>query len=510
MVVFLKVDLVLVNAGFRSRNTDYDCYFQQEQVFFYPSKSMYPYSQLFLLSYLHKKGFEKSRVLDLTCAINPFAALREYIHQHRPKYIGFSCILDNRFFVFDLIKCAKKLDPELKIIVGGNFFTFTAEETLKNIPEVDVVVRGEGEITLEELIRKLEKGGNLRQVNGISFRIKTGIIHNQDVQCDSDLEDFTINEDVLKYVDLIDGKYSPFLRFRNFEEQNILSVPIHVGRGCPGRCVFCIQNKRPYRTRAVESVITEIKYHMKTKNCHYFHLEDPFLCKKESFVKEFCKRINDEDLKIKWFAQTRADTKPSLIKRMAKAGCISMELGLESASPHIINNIRKNITLDQAQNLIDVCYENKIRLMVYTMISLPGEKFSDAMKTLWFLKKNKKKLRRFTGAVTVIVPGSELVEMAKQKGVLPKNYSFFDKNYKSPLSNYYDPTLPLWVEKLTPKQIHCLKERVEEMNSEKRKISKILQNNLGDFLLDWKNQDIKYKINAAKVFANFCMQKLQK
>ena len=228
--------------------------------FFQHNESMYPYSLLFLLSYLHRNNYKNARILDLSVVHNAEKQLKEYLKKNEFDVVGFTTSTENRFQTWDLIKTTKKTLPKAKIIVGGNHFTYTAEETLQNIPEIEIVVRGEGEITLLELIDSFEAKKKFNNIKGISYRKNKKIINNPDQLLEYDIDRLNIDDEVIKYADILGGKYTPFMDMRNFEFDNIKTKHVHIGRGCPGRCVFCLFHKKKYRMRTVDSVINEIKY----------------------------------------------------------------------------------------------------------------------------------------------------------------------------------------------------------------------------------------------------------
>src|SRR4030042_6560241 len=103
--------------------------------------------------------------------------LEKYIESSKPSIVltsGFTC---NAYTCVRTCEIAKIVDENIITIVGGIHFSFKSEESLINFPEIDIVVRGEGELTLVDLIKTLNKKGKLDQVKGISFRNKKTIIH---------------------------------------------------------------------------------------------------------------------------------------------------------------------------------------------------------------------------------------------------------------------------------------------------------------------------------------------
>ncbi|GEM_PF-604231 len=474
------------------------------------SNNWYPYSLLFLISYLYKNGYRNGKILDLSVTKDTKEELEKYLKDNKFEVIGFTSTTENRFLVLELIKSAKKAAPKAKIIVGGDHFTYTAKEALKAIPEIDIVVRGEGELILSELIKAFERKKSFSNILGITYRKGKKIIENLDHPLEHDLDKLNIEESASKFIVIPKGNYSPFRIMRNYEREKLKALYIHAGRGCPGRCVYCLYNKKKYRTRSVESILKEIKEKIKKYNCNVFYLHDPFLLKNKDFVIKFCNRILKENINVKWYAESRLDVDVSLIPLMKKAGCISMDFGLESCSPRVIEAIRKGINMAQAQRIIDVCKKQGIKIKLFTMISLPEETEKDALETLGFLRKNKKFIATFSKSITRIYPGSELEAMAKEKGILDKNFDWYDGTYKNPIANLMEvkyAQTPVWLENLSPEFIQRILLKYSELEKTKEPFFVPFEV-IWDYIFDWKNETLAIKINRAKNYLKIISLKL--
>jgi len=473
------------------------------------NKSMYPYSLLFLLSYLYKNGYTNGRILDLSCADDSEAELREYLKSGDFDVVGFTSTTESRFLVWDLIRATKKILPRAKIIVGGNHFTYTAELSLGAIKEIDIVVRGEGELTLLELMQIFEKGDDLSNVLGISYRKGKKIVHTDRRPAEDDLNKLNVDEGALQFIDVPNGDYSPFMNMRNYTFENLKTLPIHVGRGCPGRCVFCLYNKKKYRMRSVDSVLQEINHKIKKYNCHCFHLQDPFLVKREDFIRDFCNRLLNEKINIKWYAESRVDINPELLELMSRAGCISMDFGLESVSPRVITAINKNINVDQAETMIQECHRNKIRILMFIMVSLPDERDADSLKTLDFIKKHRDNLST-AAAITRIYPGTELERMAKERGIIDPDFDWYDRNYVNQLQDpsSEDHNVPIWLEYRSIDSIKNTLKEIDSIQISTKPLLLLVLQQLKPFLFDWKNKGLKYRIHWGKIFLRAVYLKL--
>ncbi len=430
----------------------------------YNFPKMVPISLLFLASYLHTHHI-KTKILDLSVCPSPKQELKDYLKTNHFDMVGFSGKTEGRFLTWDLIQLTKTLLPKVFIVVGGDFFTFTANQSLKTIKEIDVLVRDEGEITLLELVEALKNKKDFHSIQGISYRDHqtNEIIHNPPRPIEKDLDQFTISDDICDDVILPGDQYSPFMFLRHFEKEKLKAIPIQVGRGCPGRCVFCMYHKKKYRSRTVDSVIAEIKQKKEKYQCHTFHLQDPHLVKNIGFVREFCHRLLNENINIKWYAESRVDINHDLLVLMHRAGCISMDFGMESANDTVLAALKKGISIQQVRDVIHLCARLGIRVNLFSMFSLPDETEKEARETLSFIKENHLIITSIGCACAIIYPGSDLEVMAKERGIIAKDFNWYDRSYKNDWADFNLPTVPSWKEHLSYRFLRDYRDEVGEI-----------------------------------------------
>jgi len=266
------------------------------------------------------------------------------------------------------------------------------------------------------------------------------------------------------------GNYSDFMLLRNYEEDQLKALPIHVGRGCPHKCVYCLYGKVKYRTRRAASVAKEIEEKHIAYNCDVFHLQDPNISKNKKFLKELCDELDSRRLNIKWYAEARADLNIEMLEVMAKSGCISLDIALESGSNSVLKSIRKNTNVEQTSRVIDACHELGIRTYIFLMLSLPDETRDDAYATVEFVKSKLSKLSKIGRcAITTIYPGTEIEQMALDRGILPESFSWYERVYIGAMPDR-DPITPVWLEHLdvlfiqeTLKELHDLPNTKERL-----------------------------------------------
>jgi len=342
-------------------------------------ETLYPFSLLYLASYLKKNNI-RSQVIDCLAAKFDLQYLGKHLKRLNPDIIGFTSTTVNRFNTLNSVRYVKKILPNAKIILGGRHFSYVPEETLRKVPEVDFVVSGEGEITLLELVKCIRSNGQFDKIKGITFRNEGNIVRNQPRPVHGKIDDF----DLLPEEDMdIIGKYNFFIPMRHFRYN---SIPILVGRGCPNKCIFCVQRTDTYRIRSIDSVMREIDRKYNQTGNKFISFIDPALTIRRKFVYELCQALDDYPVDFKWYCEGRADTPVETIKRMSRSGCIALDFGLESGSPKVLKAIQKGIKLDQVQSFAKLCHSLNIKNLVFTMVSMPEETEKDAQMTLDFLK----------------------------------------------------------------------------------------------------------------------------
>jgi len=325
----------------------------------------------------------------------------------------------------DLIICdiAKSINPRIMTIAKGAHFLVFDREILAEFKNLDVVVRGEPEMTIKELAG----GREYSQVLGITFRQNFEIIRNPD----------------RSFLDDLDGLPFPA---RHLFNNHLYRTPdtnepiafISTSRGCPQRCIFCasgIVSGRKIRLRSVPSVIVEIKECIKKYNMsNFFFSADTFTWDKE-WVIDLCKEIINKNIKIRWGTNSRVDTlDEDRISWMKKAGCHIIGFGAESASQLILDKIKKGINVEQINNVISLCKRYDIESFLIFVIGFPWETNETISDTVDFVKKTEASFIEVN--IAYPFPGTEFYDIAKESGLF-EEAALFNHNYSTPLVRSY-------------------------------------------------------------------------
>jgi radical SAM superfamily enzyme YgiQ (UPF0313 family) len=384
---------------------------------------MPPLGIAWLAAVLRENGFKDISLIDSVINQYSYEDVVKLVKKNVPDILGLSFGTQSRFKAFDLARMLKKNFPDVPIVVGGPHPTLTADDILKNIPEIDIVCRGEGEYTFLDLVKTIEKKVDLQYVKGISFRAKNGqIIHNPIREPIQDLDSLPLPARDLLPID----KYQQTIPL---SDKKICTSMI-TARGCPYSCVYCSTSEQwghKIRYRSPDNVVNEIKHLMKNYKLDGVGFFDDVFTMDKSRVIDICQKILEKKLNISWWCEARANTiDKEVVSWMKKAGCEHISMAIESGSDKILKNINKAITVEQGIEASKIIKKAGIKLKVFFMHSLPGETYEDIKKTVFLSRYlvNKIGVDEATQGLTLIYPRTALERMAKELKTLPEDFSW--------------------------------------------------------------------------------------
>lgn len=379
-----------------------------------------PLGLLYLASYVRKKvkGIEV-KILDLDVLKLNRQKAAEEIKKEKPDVVCVSAFSYNRFDGFELARIAKEAGAY--VIFGGQHTTYIDEDSLRHFPSVDLIVRGEAEITLTEVVKQLKEGKEVdKKIDGISFLLKGKFIKTKDRE-------------------FLDVKELPWPAYDLVPMEQYKYYGIMGGRGCPYNCNFCGSPsfwKRKLRLRETKDVVDEIEFLIKKYGKKVVHMKDDVFTANRIWAGEICDEIVRRKLNIEWECLTRVNlVDETILQKMSAAGCRLIEYGIESGNEALMTSINKAINKDMTKKAIEATRKYGIRYGTFFMIGHPGETtetLEDTFKFAWELRGDS-----VTFTLTDAIPGTALYELAKQNGYLPKNFSW-DKNILN-LSGYAVP-----------------------------------------------------------------------
>jgi len=329
-----------------------------------------PLALLFLSETLEKNGY-KPMIIDMR--IDDWKSM----DLDNPICVGLSVMTGPPIsYALEFAKHVRDVDPNIPIVWGGVHPSLLPEQTILN-EYVDIVVRGEGELTFLELVQKLELNESLKHVKGITYKENGEVISNPDRE----------------WMDLNEIGNLPY-HLLDLSKYNLKEFPYHSSRGCPHKCGFCYNlafNKGSYRFKNAENVVNEIEYIVNKFNPEtIWFVEDDFFASKKR-VREICEGFIERGLKINWEAScvvsyfARYDS--TFINLLKESGCKKLAFGAESGSSRILEYIDKNITVEETIKAVEKCKDWDIVPVISFLCGLPEETREDTYKTIGLIKK---------------------------------------------------------------------------------------------------------------------------
>ncbi len=391
----------------------------------------------------------------------------EYIAEKKPEIIGFGYWTCQAPFVFNLSKKIKESYPEITLIHGGIHASFSFKETLDYC---DVVVIGEGEKTFSDLIYAKQNNLNLENIRGIVFKNKGKIIKTA-----PQFPLINLDELPLPAYDLFDlNKYIK----GNLRELHVIGgkrMPLFSSRGCPYNCNFCLSPKmwgKNVRWKSVQKVINEIIHLNKSYGFTRFQFYDDNFLLNRSFVEELCEKILQSGSDIKWVALSRAIhviENQDLLLKMKKAGCVGVEMGLETADDYILEKINKEQKINLIDKAVILQREAGLKPLYTAMVFCSGETISSISKFRDYIEKKIPESVEYSffspikfislGQFFTPYPGSDFFNNHLEEGmVLSLNWEDFFHHQINFLPNSLLEDIPIRTGRLDDKVIDdCLK-----------------------------------------------------
>jgi anaerobic magnesium-protoporphyrin IX monomethyl ester cyclase len=393
------------------------------------------------------------QVLDCQARLLDWAGLEKYIQSYRPDIVASSSLATcNAYTAVRAVATAKKVNPSILTVVGGQHFTALPDESLRTYPEIDVIVRGEGEQTLADLVHTAENSKSFADIEGISFQRNGRVFHTPDRPLIANLDELPMP--AYHFVEDHMRKY----HFRMMAGSSAIYALVEGSRGCPHRCTFCSQWKHwrgTWRSKSPKRIADEFKFLYEDYGAEFLWLTDDNFPLGQS-GKQLCDEIVSRGIAegIMWFVQARCDdmTRHSdVLPRMRSAGNMWILTGAESGSEETLRRVGKNTRPDQIRDAVDLMKKSDIFAQTTFII---GHR-DDTHETL-------SDLRRFVNdidpdlAIFMLLtpfPGTEVYEEARKNGWIEEtNWANYDMVH--PIM----PTAALSREQLREELLECYTE----------------------------------------------------
>jgi len=387
-----------------------------------------PFGILQLAAYLEREVKDvEIEVLDCNAQQIDWEGMEKRIASFNPDIVASSALAScNTYVVARTLQTAKKANPATITVAGGQHFTATAQKSLEAYPEIDMIIRGEGERTLTEIVKNAKEKSTFSEIKGLSCRHNGRILHNAPRPLIRSLEDlpypgYHLVKDIV-------GKY----HFAAMAGRDAPYALIEGSRGCSHKCSFCSQWRHwqgTWRTKAPERIADEMEFCYQNYGSRFLWLtDDNFgLGRRGSELADgiIQRRIGED---IMWFTQARCDDivkNNHVLPKLRKSGLRWVLLGVENPRESTLQTFRKGMTARDAKEAVRLLKKNDIFAQAMLII---GER-KDTARSIADLRDFANELDPELAIFTVLTPfpGTEVYDEATKNGWIEDyNWSNYD------------------------------------------------------------------------------------
>jgi anaerobic magnesium-protoporphyrin IX monomethyl ester cyclase len=334
------------------------------------------------LSSVLKRAGHECVLFDQANPETPNPAIIEQIRKRRPELVGLSFLSTTSYpYAKILARQIRSVDSKVRLAFGGVFATLNAPLVKLQCPEVDFVCRGDGEQLILDLLGQLDDPVG---VAGLTWARDGKVINNPNRAAERDLDQWPFPDRESLALDFVESM--------PLDVPAVLSLDrfttMQTSRGCPWPCVFCdipIFNQGKWRSRSPQHVVEEFNHLQEHGYGAVYFVDDHFLLQPKR-IEAICKGINDSGVTIHWGCEGRVDSVAQrLFPAMAKAHCRTLMFGIETGSQKILDRLKKEQTLEQAETAVTNAKQAGIEIVHgFFVVGNPDETVDDLRATFDF------------------------------------------------------------------------------------------------------------------------------
>ncbi|MBD3399887.1 MAG: radical SAM protein [Candidatus Coatesbacteria bacterium] len=391
-----------------------------------------PEAESVSFSHLSGPGFQRYRRLlsDTTAPI--WSEVRRRIAEYRPAVVGVTAKSQNYTAALNVAALVREIDPGIAVVFGGPHPSLTGGEILAT-GLVDYVVVGEGEETFVELLQALGddptrvSSAKLESIRGLYFNGPDGPRFNGPREFITDLDSLPYPHEYAAEV-LWDHDDYPDYAFRS----------LMATRGCPYNCFFCGSRNlwsRRVRFRSVADVVRQINS-LAAHGIQRVHFEDDTFGVTRSYLRRLCHAMRLHCPGVEWSCETHVNLiDVANLRLMRDAGCVSIQLGVESGSNRVLSDMRKRYTIEDARRAAGLIARHGLELEAFFMVGFITDDEESLAETWWAMK-------TIPGMISYSIftpyPGTEAFERCRELGLLDDDYDVSRFNHQSPANCFSD------------------------------------------------------------------------
>lgn len=423
--------------------------------------SWIPLYLVYVAGAAREAGFEVEIYDAMTKKVG-FNEIRKKVKESNPDFVGissFTCTLPDAVRVLEL---SKSVNPDIKTIMGGIHPSFMYEEVFSLTDSVDYIIRGEGEVTIVDLLNTLSREKVPANVKGIAFKDNNKVVVTEPRPFLHNFDDMPMGWDLLDWTD-----YTYYIL------PGSRLGAVCTSRGCEQECTFCSQQKywkKVWRGRSPEDVVRELVLLNSTYGVNVVLFTDDYPTPDKSRWEKILDLLIEKDMNMKILMETRAKDiirDKDIIHKYRKAGIIHIYVGTEATVQESLDYIKKDLNIEESREALRLLRDIGIVTETSMILGLPDETKETIAETLRLAMEYNPDFAHFL-AITPW-PYSDIY------GELKDYIEIFDyKKY-----NLIDPIInprAMTIEEIDQAIIHCYKtfysKKFEEMIEEKDEFKK--------------------------------------
>lgn len=383
----------------------------------------FPFFLAYATSLLEKNGFE----VRLADGIAERIGLEEFLKRigaYKPDLVVYEVSTPSIDHDLQVARQTKeRLGKSVKVLFCGPHFGMYNSEFLESNHDVDMVIQGEYEFTLLEVLQKMRRKEPVEDVKGLILRDRSGrIVVNDRRPLHEDLDEFPwparSQLRMEKYCDMADTLPAP-------------SLQMWASRGCPYHCVFCawpqiMYDSSRYRVRDPKDVVDEMEWCIGKYGFKSVYFDDDTFNIGKTRMLRICEEIKTRRLNVPWAIMARADGMDrEILSAMRGSGLIALKYGVESGVQEILNNTGKSLDLQRVKETVEMTRELGIKIHLTFTFGLPGETLETIGKTIDLAMELDPDSLQFS--IVTPFPGSKYFEALDKKGyILTKDWDNYD------------------------------------------------------------------------------------
>ena len=388
--------------------------------------SWFPQGLAYIAAVLLKKGIYVE-IYNQDMHHFPDEHLTEFLNNNKFDVIGVS-VIAGYYQYAKMLKISEAINKSKNrplYIIGGHGPSPEPEFFIKKT-NADIVIIGEGELTVVEVVDAVANHKTLKNIKGIAYRDGNKVVINERRPLIEDIDEIPFPA-----YDLFPVSYYRLLRMPHTTNEDFV-MPILSGRGCKFKCNFCYRMDKGFRPRSSENIIEEIQFLKLNYGVNYIVFSDELLMSSLDRTEILCKSFIKSKLNIKWDCNGRLNyAKPELLKLMKGAGCVFINYGIEAMDDKVLKDMNKALTTNQIIKGINATLNSGISPGFNIIFGNIGDNKETLKKGADFLLKYDDGAQMRTIRPVTPYPGSPLYYYAIEKWLLKDCEDFYENKHKN-------------------------------------------------------------------------------